>query len=330
MPSRTRKKLEAELSELSETPHALGGEAGAQLFREILAGSDPRLIASAAKLIAQQQLQRFAPLLAGAYRALAELRPQSDPGCHAKEALLVALETLEHAEAELFAEAAVYVQYERSKQTERDTGARVRARGVLGLARLGHEDALPIFGACLGDREPLLRLAAAQAIAHRGQRDGAGLLLLRLGAGDELPELAIECLRGLFAIAPDHALRYAQRSLRTGTDAQRDQTLHALGSANDERAIELLSTELEQASLAPAREQVIAALGLSRRSSARERLLSLVREGRPSDASAALSALAIHRYDPRLREQLEAATAHSRELTQKLRMLDSKLDAAGV
>jgi hypothetical protein len=46
-----------------------------------------------------------------------------------------------------------------------------------------------------------------------------------------------------------------------------------------------------------------------------------VREGSAADASAALSALAIHRYDPRLREQLGAATAHSRELTRQYREL---------
>jgi HEAT repeat protein len=194
-------------------------------------------------------------------------------------------------------------------------------RGIIGLARLGHTDFMLLAGACLGDRDPTLRLAAAQAIAHRGQRDGAGLLLLRLQAGDVEPEISIECLRGLFAVAPEHALRYAQQSLRDASDLQREQTLQALGTASDDRAVELLAAELERGTLAAERQQVIQALGLSRRGPARELLLSIVREGRTSDAEAALSALAIHRYDTRLIEQLRAAAAHSSELTSRFREL---------
>lgn len=83
----------------------------------------------------------------------------------------------------------------------------------------------------------------------------------------------------------------------------------------------MLATELEQGTLASERQQVIEALGLSRRPRARELLLSLVRGGRTSDAEAALSALAIHRYDARLLEQLQQAAAHSPELMDRYRQL---------
>jgi hypothetical protein len=321
MAVRSQKTLASALAQLAAAPNAPSDEASLSQLREALAASDPRMVAQAAELIAKHGLRELEPALVQAYRALADERPAHDPGCHAKEALVIALETLEHAGAELFADAAVHVQIERSKNHERDTGARVRARGLLGLARVGHTDFMPIAGAGLGDREPLLRLAAAQAIAHRGQRDGAGLLLLRLQAGDEVPEIASECLRGLFVLAPEHARRYADAALRTASDVHREHLLHALGSANDERAIELLASELARAPVAADRAAVIEALSLSRRSSARELLLSLIREGRTSDASVALRALAIHRYDPRLREQLAEATAHSRELAHELREL---------
>lgn len=319
--ARAPKSSASELSALASTPQLLESEAGERSLRNALTGNDPRLIAQAASLIAKAALGRYANELAGVYRTLTNERAHVDPGCFAKEALLTALEALDHSDSDLFAEAATYVQIERAKGGTRDTGARVRARGVLGLARLGHPDFMAMLGACLGDRDPMLRLAAAQSIAHRGQRDGAGLLLLRLHAGDEVPEIAIECLRGLFALAPDHALRYAEQALRGASELQREQTLQALGSASDDRAIELLATEFEQCTLASQRQLVIEALGLSRRSRARELLLSLVREGRASDAEAALSALAIHRYDNRLLEQLRDAAAHSPELTKRLREL---------
>jgi hypothetical protein len=312
--------LASELAELAAAPD-VSGESTQALLQEALAGTDPRSIALAASLIAKHSVRSLEPALARAYRELADERPQNDPGCHAKEAVVIALDALEHFDAELFAAAAVCVQLERSKNHERDTAARVRARGLIGLARLGHADFITIAGAALGDRDPSLRLAAAQAIAHRGHRDGAGLLLLRLHAADDVAEIASECLRGLFVLAPEHAQRYADAELRTASEAQREHLLQALGSANDERAIELLQAELSRTSFAAERHLVIEALGLSRRSSARELLLTLVREGNASDASAALHALAIHRYDPRLREQLAEATAHSDELARQYRDL---------
>jgi predicted protein tyrosine phosphatase len=66
---------------------------------------------------------------------------------------------------------------------------------------------------------------------------------------------------------------------------------------------------------------VIQALGLSVRPSARSLLIELVQGDSRSDAEAALSAVAIHRYDTRLSEQLQKATAHSRELSQRYRAL---------
>jgi hypothetical protein len=294
---------------------------GERVLRKALASSDTKLVGQAAALIQQHDLRSCAALLADTFRSLASDRASSDAACLAKQALLAALEALDYGDADLFAAAASYQQLERVKGGTRDTAARVRVAGLLGLARLGHSDFELYAGAGLGDGDPSVRLAAAQAIAHRGHRSGAGLLLLRLRAWDEVPEIAIECLRGLFAIAPEHALRYAKRALAEEAPDRREHVLQALGSANDDRAVELLATELEQALLAPERERIIEALGLSRRSRARDLLLDVVREGRASDAEAALSALAIHRYDARLMERLEEAVGHSRELAARFRAL---------
>jgi hypothetical protein len=309
------------LEQLAASPEALRSEFATQVLHKALGSSDARAIAQAAAWIAKHELRSETRALVDTYYALAAGRSQSDVGCLAKEAVLQALEALDHGDAEVFAHAATYEQHERAKGGAREVAARVRVAGVLGLARLGHGDLWCILGAGLGDREAAVRLAAAQAISHRGQRDGAGLLMLRLLAPDEMPEIAIECLRGLFMLAPDHALRFSKRALDSSDASQRERTLHALGTANDDRAIELVATELEQALLAPERERLIEALGLSRRARARELLLSIVREGRPSDAEAAVSALAIHRYDTRLLEQLEEAAAHSRELSRRVREL---------
>jgi HEAT repeat protein len=306
----------AALAALAHEPARLSDEGARATLVEALASRDVRAVAQAARLIAEHAVAGLEAELVAAYREL-----RADPGCSAREALLFALDVAEHGDADRFAEAARYQQLEGSKSAPRDTAARVRARGVLGLARLGHRDALPIFGACLGDADPGVRLAAARAIGHRGVRDGAGLLLVRLGAGDAQAQVMHECLHGLFALAPDFAVAQARTMLRSSDARVRDQALHGLGTTPDEGAAELLAEELAACSVPEDRQQIIAALGLSLRPIARALLIELVGGDRPSDAHAALAALSIHRYDTRLVEQLRAATAGSRDLAMELQRL---------
>jgi HEAT repeat protein len=235
--------------------------------------------------------------------------------------LLTALDAIDDADAALFAEAALYVQLELAKGRSRDSAAGVRARGVLGLARLGHRDLMVLFGACLGDRDATVRVSAARAIAHRGNRDGAGLLLLRLSAGDEVPDVWIECLHGLFALAPEHAMRYMRTALEAGYPHRREQVLHALGTTPHDAAVELLTDQLAAHALADERQAIIEALGLSLRPLARTLLLELVAGDSAADADAALLALAIHRYDTRLVDELRERTADSRERSRRFREL---------
>jgi HEAT repeat protein len=302
------KAAPGDLAELLADPAQRESERGRAALREALASRDAGRVEQAAKLVRTHGLRGVEDALVSAYRALVG-RSQADPSCLAKEAVLAALDAAEHDDALLFVEAAQHTQQERGKPGARDTAGRVRVRGVLGLARLGHADALAIFGARLADPDPEVRAATAQAIAHRGQRDGAGLLLLKLGVGDDHPNISLECLRGLFALAPDLAVPEARRLLRVADERVRESILHALGAAGDDRALEVLQDELGLHSLAQQRAPIIEALGLSVRPRARAILLELVADGSESDAGAALRALSIHRYDPKLVAQLREAVA---------------------
>jgi hypothetical protein len=314
MASARGKQLSNSLTQLEREPERLSSGEARALLATALASRDQQAVQQAAKLIAAHTLSEHEQALQQAYRELSGERAGSDPGCLAKEALLQALDALEHTDGELFAGAASYIQLESGKLKGRDSAGRVRARAVLGLARLGHQDLLLILGARLGDDDASVRLSAARALAHRQQRDGAGLLLLKLAVGDTEAEVLVEALRGLFTLAPDFALPCARSLLGRGEEASA-LALRALGTAASDAAIELLETELATRALASDRREVIDALGLSLRPLARESLLGLLRSGRSSDAEAALAALSIHRYDPRLVEQVREAVSGSRELS---------------
>ncbi|MCE9577920.1 MAG: hypothetical protein K8W52_32610 [Deltaproteobacteria bacterium] len=298
-----------------------GGPGDGAILDEALATLDQATVIEAAARIADHGIAGRDAALIAAYRALAGARASADPACLAKAAILAALDAVDHGDPELFAAAARHVQLERARGASRDTAAPVRVRGVLGVARLGHVDAMAIFGACLADRDAEVRHAAARAIAHRGHRDGAGLLLLKLGVGDEVAGIPVECLRGLFALAPDLAEPRARAMLDDGDPRVRQVALHALGTAPDDRAIAVLADGLHGAAVAADRDEIIEALGLSRRAAARALLLELVASDRTSDAHAALTALAIHRDDPRVVAEVRAATAEAPELADRVAQL---------
>lgn len=314
--AKLRAKAQAQ-APLSDDPGVLGSAEGAQALAGALASGDAKQVAAAAERIATHVLTGHEDALAAAYRGFAGKGASRDPGALAKEQVIAALDACEHHDAELFAEAARCVQREPAKGQARDVGARVRSRGVLAIGRCGHADALAIFGTALADADATVRLSAARALAHRELRDGAGLLLLRLGVGDAEAEVRLACLRGLFAIAADLAVPAAQRLLDGDDDALRALTLQALGTAPCDEAVTLLSGRLAEVALAEDRKAVIEALGLSLRPLARRLLLALIEGDRPSDADAALTALAIHRYDPRLTEQLRDLTAGSASLRRR-------------
>lgn len=324
MAKASSKKLSAALTALASHSDRMVGPEGRELLTEALASTHAPVTIQAARLIAERRLDGFEAVLCSAYQGFAGQRAAaSDPGAQAKEAILAALDAVESGDAALFGAAATYVQTERShgRAAERDSAGGVRARGVLGLARLGHPDFLPLLGIALADVDPRVRVAAARAVAHRGNRDGAGLLLLRLGVGDDTPEVLIECLRGLLSVAPDLGLRHARRALRHPDPEVQAQALHALGTAPSDASVDLLVQELDGRSLAAEREPVIEALGLSLRPKARETLLDLLVSERASDAQAALSALAIHKYDARLTAQVKERTSRSGALARRFREL---------
>jgi hypothetical protein len=301
------KAKDIDLGALARAPAELASEAGRASLRAALASRVPEPVIDAARLIREHGVTGLEEDLAAAYQALSGPKKGADPGCLAKEALLATLDACDYGDASLFADAAACTQPERGKTVTRDSAGRVRARGVLGLARLGHPDLWPLFGARLADPEASVRFATASAIAHRGQRDGAGLLLLKLGVGDVDPNVTMECLRGLFVLAADLALPAARRLLSEDDPSTRELTLQALGTASDDRALSVLQDELERRTLAHERAPIVEALGLSVRPRARELLLGLVADGGEADAQAALKALTIHRYDERLVAQLREA-----------------------
>jgi hypothetical protein len=265
------------------------------------------VVARAAALIGGERLDGYDDLMIAAYARFLENPAKSDPGCRAKHALLEALDHVEHIDHEPFLNATEYVQREPRYGGAEDTATGVRARGALALARLGYPDVFLVLGRLLSDEEATVRQAAALALGYLGRRDGAGLLVLRIRAGEAEPTPLAECIRSLVLLAPDQATATVAPLL--ADPDLRELVAHALATADTDAGVDIVIAELERSLLEDERAPLLAALGASRRPRARELLLSLVADGSRADALAAIEALSIHRYDPRLTTAVAEAAA---------------------
>jgi len=298
----------ARLSDVAADPES--PEARARLV-EALGSARSFVVARAATIIKDARIDGLAGELTAAFARMLEEPVKRDPGCHAKTALLDALDLTESMDEEPFLRGARHVQTEPGWPRASDAAAPVRARAVMALGRIGTTDMLVLAGEMLADPEPVVRHAVVAALAHHGARAGAGLALHKLRLGDEEPLVVGECMKALLALAPDYGIRELRPLVLGVEPGARELAALALGESRREDALALLCEALELTTVAHERKIVFTALALHRSERALDVLLEVVRAGRRADANAALRALAIRRFDPGVAQRVRAAVAEN-------------------
>jgi HEAT repeat protein len=276
-----------------------------------LASKHSMIVKRAAELIKQYQITALVPDLTQAFERLLVDAVKQDPGCHAKLALLEALDLLETDEQETFLRGARHVQTEPAWPKSVDTAAGVRARGIAGLARTGYSDLQLLAGELLADREPPVRQAVADSLAYRGDRSAVGLLLFKLRSGDEDPMVTLAVLSALLALAPDWALPLLEARLNTGDEGERELAAIALGQSRRPEALVSLTRAFEACVQSAERAPLLRAIGLHRSEPALVALLVVIAEGAAADAKAAAQSLAARRFEPGLPERVREAAARN-------------------
>jgi hypothetical protein len=170
-----------------------------------------------------------------------------------------------------------------------------------------YPDYLVELGDLLADSEAPVRKMAAQAMAYSENPAAVPLLRLKARLGDEDPQVLVECLQALLAIAPGPSLEFVARFLDRPELEIAEAAALALGGSRRREALAILSAWWERTFDPTLRRSALLAIAMLKHDDAIRYLLAHVAESAPLHAREAIRALAVYRHDARLRAQVEAA-----------------------
>jgi hypothetical protein len=262
------------------------------------------VVAAAAAIAGENTLVELAKDLEAAFDRFLVNPLKDDKLCRAKLAVVQALDKMEHPQPDVFRKAASHVQFEPVWGGSEDSAPPLRAAAVIALARIEGSRSLPVLVEAMTDPARDVRIAAAVAMGAVGS-EAAGLLLrLKARIGDRDTEVLSECLSGLLAVDPKEYLPFVSEFLEPGNAAKCEAAALALGKSRLLEALEPLKACWPRSHSAEVIQQVLLAIAMLRLPIATDYLLQLVASESEASAAAALSALKIHNYDPRLRQRI--------------------------
>ena len=278
-----------------------------QRLRTALAHKNGLVVRAAAAIASEFELHDLGDLLSPAFARMMTDPVKRDPQCRAKELLVEAMGKLDHDDIEAYFQGLAHVQNEPvwSRKVE-DTAAGLRGRCAIALMDAQVADAWLPVTLLLLDKFPAARAGAATAIGRSGRADiGVPVLRLKLAVGE--PETAVlsAALRALLALQGAEALPFLQSYFRRAP-AERETAILALGESRLEEALEPLR-ELCEHAVADTRRFGLMAIAMLRTEPAWSYLLDVIEHKPTPMAGDALRALAIYRYDQRVRTRVAEA-----------------------
>jgi HEAT repeat protein len=270
-----------------------------------LAHKSNLVAAKAAKLVAEFEIQGLEAQLVTAFHRFMKNPAVTDKGCAAKTEIVRALEVLGAAEAEVFLAGIRHIQMEGSFGPPVDTAAGLRAASALGLMHMNYPQAILEAVTLLVDREDDARIGAVRALAAAGHPASVPLLRFKALTGDTSADVTAECFTALLKIAPETSLGFVSGFLGPNDAAVAEAAAIALGESRRPEAIATLKSKWPGAG-ETLRRAVLTGLSVARDDRAFEFLLSLVQTAVENIAAEAITALAMHRQDERIRTRVES------------------------
>ena len=284
---RTLEETLAALRRVREQPQT---DASRAELRRIVAAEGALVVARAAALVGELELEPLAADLVAAFPRFCAGLPKSDPGCSAKTAIVEALRRLGQEQDALYRKAARHVQLEPVFGGRVDTAVDLRGAAALAIAETGGRDVLALLAELLADPEPPVRICAARAVAGYGSDAGVPLLKLKALSPDPEPRVVSECLLALLRLDASGQRGFVE-SFLAKPDGLAEAAALALGESRLPEAFEALRAWLPEAARRGLSRMALLAIASLRRDEAIEWLLGVVRDEPAPLARESLQAL---------------------------------------
>lgn len=301
----TRPTLDDKLAGIRKLRGGLIGPEQVAALRKALGDRSNLIVAAAAEIAGENAVLELAKDLEAAFARFLVDPVKDDKLCRAKIAAVQALEKMEHLRADVFETASTYVQSEPVFGGSEDTAVPLRAAALIALARIEGAGSLPRLVDAMVDPARDVRVAAAQAMGYVGTEPAGLLLRLKARLGDREPDVLSECLSGLLTVDPRGNLAIVAEFLDPTNEVRCEAAAMAMGKSRIPEALDLLKACWPRCLSSGLRQRVLLAIAMMRLPGAIDHLLDVVGSDSEKDAAAALGALKIHNYDPRLRDRIE-------------------------
>lgn len=314
-----KQALEKKLEALECLRASAGSPDTAAQLAKALGDRNNYAVSKAAALIGEMRIHALAPQLVAAFDRHLAGSAKSDPQCWAKTAIVRALATLGHQDAEVFVHGLGHIQMEPVWGGQADTAAALRGACAVALpgCRLGDFDLLAHLVDALADPDKTVRMEAARSIAQLPRPESALLLRLKALAGDREPEVTGQCLASLLGLAPAESVAFAARFLAADAEVRAEAAM-ALAQSREPAAIVALKDHWHSERDAVVRRAILGSLAGAVLPEAAEFLLEVV-ETCPEHAAEALEALAAGRFHRQFAARAAVAAQGSPRLEKVLR-----------
>ena len=274
-------------------------------LRRCLADASSLIVAEAAKVIKNQAVPGMAADLVAAFDRLMIDPEESDKQCRGKIEIVEALNRLEHSDPDVFLRGLTHHQNPQYPDPSQDAGGALRAHCALGLARINPPGVVALLTELLLDRDNAARVGAARALGGTGSITAVPLLRYKVLTGDRLDDVTSECFGSLLSLSFAESLPFVVRYLHDSRGGLQEAAVLALAETRRMEAFQILKDYWPEAPK-DLRESLLVGVALFRLPAANDFLIGLI-AGKDSSARTALSALAIHRENPKIVASIAAA-----------------------
>ncbi len=274
-------------------------------LRRYLADSSSLIVAEAAKTVKDHLVHELVGDLVAAFDRLMIDPEESDKQCRAKIEIVDALNELDYPEPDVFLRGLTHHQNSRFGEPGQDAAGALRVGCAFGLVRIRHPGVVLLLTELLLDSDNTARAGAARALGGTGSLTAVPLLRYKVRIGDGLAEIIGECFASLLSLSFEESLPFVVQYLLPQRSGLQGTAVFALAETRRPEAFTVLRDYWPEAPT-DLRESLLAALAMFRLPAANDFLIGLI-AGKDPGARAALSALAIHRHNPKITATIAVA-----------------------